>query len=594
MSEQRKPLLVYNRIDANRRRTRRLLLLFGVALLPFVSGAAVWIGMPLVIILGMFAIGLAPGLATAMDRASLPQAILVEASLFGSGLLLVTLALVVVTLLLIHRYSAALILRGAHAQPVDRKDELDLHRIVESLCIGAGLPPPRLYLIESTTPNAFATGRDPREAAFVVTRGLLTLLNRRELEGVVAHELSHIGHQDIRLHTTLAGLVGTLTLPVTIILAVLRSHPLIAVIAVVIGMQLLSGFVRLEWFALTELPKQVQEATSHEFPPILWWWGLHSLATPFYMIFIAPIVGRLLKRGVSREREFLADADAVALTRNPEALALALVKVGSTRGTPIRVGPATTHIYFMDPVPNDGPWLAGWFRSHPPVEERLDLLLRMGSGIAPSAVQEAIRAGVARRPAGESAHSATPLTLTALLRRFTQQKRHPVLILVATMVVVSLWRGPLGFADMLGLLCAGIAFWYYARRAPSADNRSVTTTATPSRVEQGISSDGTNDSPGGRVKETGTTKTSASSPPGESCGELILLAEEADVGERLVLVEGTMLYSKPDGWSPIVEQLPKGREIMLKALNHGFLEVETDTGSVGYVGRRTRLIPTAD
>ena len=598
MSEVPEPLLVYNRIDANRRRTRQLLVAFAAAMLPFASGATVWLAMPVLFTIGLFVVGLAPGLADAMEPASLEQAVMVEAGLFGSALILVMIALVVATTLLIYRYSSAMVLRAAQARPVAREDELDLHRIVENLCIGAGLPKPRLHLIESSTPNAFATGRTAGQAELVVTRGLLTLLDRRELEGVVAHELSHIGNQDIRLNTTLAGLVGTLTLPLTMIMAVLRSHPIVAVLGIVVGLPLVSSVLLLGWFGLTELSEQVREATGQELPPILWWWGLHSLATPFYMVLIAPVVGRLLRRGVSREREFLADADAVALTRNPESLALALIKVGSAHDTSIKVGPATAHIYFVDPVPADGPWLAGWFRSHPPVGDRLELLSQMGSGIAPSAVQEAMRAGTASRPAAESARSAVAVKSAARVGRFTRQGLRPALALSGVIFLMQLWRGPLGLADILLIVFAAATIWYHwRRRDPSAKDKDKSAAAveTPNRVEH-HSSNITSPSPEGHFSLTAMTNAHVSPLPElESDGGSALLAEEADLGRRFRLAEPmTVLYSKPDGWSPAVGQLPEGTAITLEARESGFVQVRTQGGSVGYLGRRTRLVPTID
>src|SRR5262245_48863153 len=127
-----------------------------------------------------------------------------------------------ITVFLIWRYGTRMLLRAAHAKPVGIGEETALIRLVENLCIGAGLPMPRVYVVESPAPNAFATGRDPQTASLVVTRGLLTLLDRRELQGVIAHELSHIGNHDTRLSTTLAALVTTLCLPIRIVTAPFR------------------------------------------------------------------------------------------------------------------------------------------------------------------------------------------------------------------------------------------------------------------------------------------------------------------------------------------------------------------------------------
>lgn len=168
MLEAPKPLLVYNRIEANRRRTRRLLALFALAVLPFTSGIAVWLAAPVELIFGLFAIVLVPSVGESIKEAvggSLQRAILVEAGLISSAFFLASLGVTVVTTALIYRYSSALILRAVRARPTARDDEPDLHRIVENLCVGAGLPKPRLYLIESSSPNAFATGRNPQQAA---------------------------------------------------------------------------------------------------------------------------------------------------------------------------------------------------------------------------------------------------------------------------------------------------------------------------------------------------------------------------------------------------------------------------------------------
>ena len=540
MSEVPKPLLVYNRIEANRRRTRQLLALFAAISLPFASGATVW-SLPLVSSIGLFVVLLVPSLMEAMQNASLEQAVLAELTLLGSSLLLAAVGLTVAISTLIYRYSSTLVLRAARARAVSRKDELQLHRIVENLCLGAGLPQPRLHIIESTTPNAFALGRDPQQAALVVTRGLLTLLDRRELEGVIAHELSHIGNQDIRLDTTLAGLVGTLTLPWTIIMAVLRSHPVLVALAVVVAMPLLSGFLLLGWFGLTELPIQVREGTGQEFPPILWWWGLHAFATPFYMLLIAPLLARLLRRCVSREREFLADADAVALTRNPDALAMALVTVGSAHGAPIKVGPATAHIYFVDPIRSDGPWLARWFRSHPPIEDRLDLLLRMGSGIAPSALHDAIRSGAKQRDAVTADEGSATAAVSS--RQGVEPRASTPLT----------WESP-----------------------DSLDVREIKTDGNADPGAMGAA-------PKRPLQHT------------ELDAQAILLAEEGTLGQPFRLVDGmTVLYSEPDGWSPVAGELSQGAVVTLEARDRGFVKVSTESGSAGYIGHRTRLVPIAD
>jgi heat shock protein HtpX len=385
VSDDRERVLVYDRIEANRRKTRLLLGTVALILLPVASGATVWL-MPLLMIPLMILVGSSPGLQQSIQQSSPADLVALEGGLLALSLGLVTLFIALATTFLIHRYASALVLRAAGARPVEREAELDLHRSVENLCIGMGLPRPRLYLIESESANAFATGRDPEHAAVAVTRGLLTLLDRRELEGALAHELSHIGNHDVRLATTLAGLIGALSLPGRLFAALLR-HRVLAILALFVGAQVGIGLAAAAWVLLS--------GALAEFPPFIRWWSLHAISAPFYVVVLAPLLGRLVRRAVSREREFLADADAVLVTRNPGALALALVKASSATGAPLRAGAATAHLYFVDPVRGEGPWIAQPFRSHPPVEERLDLLARMGGDVPQRRPAQARQLGTA-------------------------------------------------------------------------------------------------------------------------------------------------------------------------------------------------------
>jgi heat shock protein HtpX len=416
------PVLVYNRVALNRRRTRWLIGSFALALLPAVTGFAVWV-MPWVSLLGgaiAYAVyGQALGAKLQALEAQLeanwpaqgpltlkdlPFPIL----LLQGGLLLVALAGVLLvfcaaTAFLINRYGSRMVLRSARAQPVDRRREPDLVRVIENLCIGAGLPVPRIYLVESAAANAFATGRDPQHASLVVTRGLLTLLNQRELEGVIAHELSHIGNHDIRLTTALAALVSVTTTPVRIVAGLFRlafrlhwtAGMFVAWITVPIGALFL--YLCVAFISISREPNFDEVV-----PSFVWWWGLHAMAAPIYAVFIAPVLGLLIRQAVSREREFLADADAALLTRDPEGLALALVKIGAAGDQPLRAGEGSVHLYFVDPLSEAGSWLHALFPSHPPLAERIALLARMGSGIEPSALEAAVAAATRIRQAEAS------------------------------------------------------------------------------------------------------------------------------------------------------------------------------------------------
>jgi heat shock protein HtpX len=394
------PILVYNRIDANRRKTRLLLASFAVALLPAVSGAATFI-LPWIYrkYLSAWPAALAslqaqmPHVQSPLD---LPTQLLVLYAGVGVNLVsmaIVALAFVATTAFLIY-YGSRVVLRVAHARPVDPGQERDLVQVVENLCIGAGLPLPRIHVIESAAPNAFATGRNPHDASLVVTRGLLGLLDRRELEGVIAHELSHIGNHDIGLSTTLAALVGTLSLPLRALAAPFRGARGMGLgYLAILGLIPFVGILFMAFWIISD-------RESYGSVPFFWWWTIYVWTAPLYAVWVAPVVALLIRQAVSRQREFLADADAALLTRNPEGLALALVKIGAAGGERLRVGEGTVHLYFVDPR-SKGSWLHAVFPSHPSLERRVELLARMGSGIAPSAIQAAQDAGAKVRAAAE-------------------------------------------------------------------------------------------------------------------------------------------------------------------------------------------------
>jgi Zn-dependent protease with chaperone function len=234
----------------------------------------------------------------------------------------------------------------------------------------------------------------------VVTRGLLGLLDRRELEGVIAHELSHIGNHDIGLSTTLAAVVGTLSLPLRVLSApfrvAFRRHGAVGVVIMVFCLGLVAPWFEMGLFSY--LAALTIGVSWQGYPSYLRWWAAYTLIAPTYAVFVAPVVALLIRQAVSREREFLADADAALLTRDPEGLALALVKIGAVGGERLRVGVGTVHLYFVDPL-SKGSWLHVVFPSHPSLEKRVELLARMGNGIAPSAIQAARDTGARVQPA---------------------------------------------------------------------------------------------------------------------------------------------------------------------------------------------------
>lgn len=237
-------------------------------------------------------------------------------------------------------WSDKLVLSLSGAKPIAKKDAPELYRIVENLCIGAGLPKPKVYIINDPTPNAFATGRDPKHAAVAVHTGLLERLDKLELEGVVAHELSHIRNYDTRVMAIVAMLAGTIAL-------------------------LSDFFLRSLWFGGRDRDNKA---------------GGLFMVLGIAAAIIAPIAAYLIQLAVSRRREFLADASAALLTRYPEGLAKALEKISSYKTPSPTAHTATAHLYISNPLGGKkaGSWIAGLFNTHPPIEDRLKALRAMG------------------------------------------------------------------------------------------------------------------------------------------------------------------------------------------------------------------------
>ncbi len=243
-------------------------------------------------------------------------------------------------------FSDKIVLALHHAKPVDLKSHPELYRILENLTITAGLPMPKFYLINDPSPNAFATGRDPKHAVVAVTSGLLERLDRSELEGVLAHELSHIGNRDMLVSTVAVVLVGFVSIISDI-------------------------FMRSVWFGGLSGDRDRDRGGAHAV----------ILVVGILLSILAPLVASLIHLAVSRRREFLADTSGVLLTRYPEGLASALRKI-SAHSRPIATATnATAHLFFENPFGADTkarrktPWLIKIFSTHPPVEERINALL---------------------------------------------------------------------------------------------------------------------------------------------------------------------------------------------------------------------------
>ena len=235
--------------------------------------------------------------------------------------------------------SDSIALSAARATPADGPEFLELNRIVENLAITAGLPKPRVYIIHDPAPNAFATGRDKEHAAIAVTTGLLGMMERNELEGVIAHELAHIGNRDILIATVVVVLVG--------LLAMISDF-----------------FIRSMFWGGGRSRSNDREGGN----------GL-MMALGIIAVILAPIVATLIQLAISRKREFLADASGALLTRYPEGLASALQKIGAY-GQPMQhVSSATAHLFIANPFGKTASFMTKLFSTHPPVEERVKVLL---------------------------------------------------------------------------------------------------------------------------------------------------------------------------------------------------------------------------
>ncbi|TSC69670.1 MAG: hypothetical protein G01um101456_22 [Parcubacteria group bacterium Gr01-1014_56] len=253
------------------------------------------------------------------------------------GILVVAVIFAIVMNITSYWFSDKIVTAMAGAKPADEREYSELHNIVENLAITAGLPKPKIFIINDAAPNAFATGRNAEHAVVAVTTGLLSMMEKSELEGVLAHELSHIGNRDMLLSTVAVVLVGFVTL-------------------------ISDFFLRAHFFG--------GRNDNNKGNPIL-------MIIAVALIVLAPIVATLLQLAISRKREFLADASGALLTRYPEGLASALQKIGAYAAPMKRANNATAHLYISNPF---GPkaamgGISKLFMTHPPVQERIQALL---------------------------------------------------------------------------------------------------------------------------------------------------------------------------------------------------------------------------
>lgn len=255
----------------------------------------------------------------------------------SSAILYVAIGFALVTNVWAYWFSASIAIAQARATPADPVRYAELHRIVENLAITAGLPKPAVYIIDDPAPNAFATGRDKKHAVIAVTSGLLAMMDRSELEGVIAHELSHVGNRDILVMTVAVVLVGFVSVLANI-------------------------FLRISFWG-------GEGDRDRNSGPLI------AIATILALI-LAPIAAQLIQLAISRKREFLADASGALLTRYPEGLESALKKLGSYQAPMQTASAATAHMYITNPFGAHpaGQWAQKLFSTHPPIPDRIAAL----------------------------------------------------------------------------------------------------------------------------------------------------------------------------------------------------------------------------
>lgn len=241
-------------------------------------------------------------------------------------------------------FSDKIVLGISGARPADSKEDKMFWQVAENICIGAGIPRPKLFVIEDTAPNAFATGRDPEHAVVCATSGLLSKLTRTELEGVIAHEISHIKNYDIRL---------------------------MSIVSVMVGLVALLGdwFLRMNFWGGRSRDRENDSM------------GALMLVLGLIFAILSPIIAQLIQLAVSRRREFMADAGSVSITHQPGGLISALEKISQDQEPLEAANKATAHLYIVNPFKERSnkvvARMAGLFNTHPPISERVKTLKNM-------------------------------------------------------------------------------------------------------------------------------------------------------------------------------------------------------------------------
>jgi len=298
----------------------------------------------LAVLFSMFVIGLAGFMGYVIAVYRYPDA----ANLVTLGAIICAFVLVVVMLSVSYFGGAGTVLAISRAKPLAKKDDPQLYNVVEEMTIAAGVPVPRIYLIDDTAPNAFATGRNPQRATVAITSGLREKLNRSELQAVMAHEISHIRNYDILFAMMMAVLLGVVVL-------------------------LCDFFLRFTWFGGMGSSRRRSSSRGKSAGGA----EVILLIVALLLSIIAPLIAKFIQLAVSRQREYLADASAVELSRNPDALASALGKISADPEVLEVANRATQHLYIVNPIKAFEKRAQSMFSTHPPIKDRIKRLLAL-------------------------------------------------------------------------------------------------------------------------------------------------------------------------------------------------------------------------
>ena len=263
----------------------------------------------------------------------------------GLGSHAMILAVIIAVAMTFGSYYASdkIVLAISKAKPVEKKDYPHLYNVVEGLAIAGGLPKPRCYIIDDTAPNAFASGRNPKNSVIVVTKGLLQKLNRAELEGVIAHEMAHIKNYDILVMTLTVVMVG---------------------VVVLLSDWILRSFI---WGGGKRRRSSKEGGNA----------GAILVVVGLVLAILSPLIAQLIRLAISRKREFLADANGAFLTRYPPGLASALRKLDADKEPLEAANKATAHLYIVNPLKDIKGVVNKMYSTHPPIEERVAALEKM-------------------------------------------------------------------------------------------------------------------------------------------------------------------------------------------------------------------------